>query len=41
VLGKPIFCDLNGKKTYDRFVGVCYLNDTDIGIRIIEDGLAI
>jgi micrococcal nuclease len=41
VLGESVYCELNGKKTYDRFVGICYLNDADIGISIIEAGLAI
>ncbi len=41
VLGKNVRCDLNGEKTYDRFVGRCYLNNKDIGISVIEVGLAI
>jgi len=41
VLGKPIRCELNGKKTYDRLVGTCYLDGEDIGIAIISTGLAL
>ena len=41
VLNKSVYCELNGEKTYDRFVGICYLNNKDIGISIIEAGLAI
>jgi micrococcal nuclease len=41
VLNKSVYCELNGEKTYDRFVGICYLNNKDIGISVIEAGLAI
>ncbi len=41
VIGKSVLCELNGEKTYDRFVGVCFLDNKDIGISIIEAGLAI
>lgn len=39
--GKRVRCELNGEKTYDRFVGVCYLDDRDIGAGVIEAGLAL
>jgi micrococcal nuclease len=39
--GKHVRCQLNGKKTYDRFVGVCYLGGQDIGAAVIEAGLAL
>jgi micrococcal nuclease len=41
VLGKPVRCELNGKKTYDRLVGTCYLGDIDIGVAVIKAGLAL
>jgi micrococcal nuclease len=41
VLGKPVRCELNGKKTYDRLVGTCSLGDIDIGVAVIEAGLAL
>ncbi len=40
IMGKSVHCDLNGEKTYDRFVGGCFLDNKDIGISIIEAGLA-
>jgi micrococcal nuclease len=39
--GKTVRCELNGKKTYDRFVGACYLGGKDIGVAVIEAGLAL
>jgi len=41
VMGQPVRCELNGQKTYDRFVGICYLKDKDIGVSVIEAGLAL
>ena len=41
VLGKRVRCELIGKKTYDRFVGTCFLGDRDIGRAIIRSGLAL
>ena len=41
VLGKPVRCELNGKKTYDRLVGTCYLSDIDIGVAVTRAGLAL
>jgi micrococcal nuclease len=32
--------DLNGKKTYDRFVGTCYRDGKDIGSLVISAGLS-
>jgi len=40
VMGRKVTCRLNGSKTYDRFVGVCFLNGRDIGATIISEGLA-
>jgi micrococcal nuclease len=35
-------CELNGERSYERRVGVCYLADgTDIGAEIIRRGLAL
>ena len=41
VMGKPVRCEMTGAKTYDRFVGTCYLGGKDIGISVIEAGLAL
>jgi endonuclease YncB( thermonuclease family) len=35
-------CELNGERSYEWWVGVCYLTDgTDIGAEIIRRGLAL
>ena len=39
--GKRVRCELTGVKTYDRLVGTCYLGDQDIGIAVIEAGIAL
>ena len=39
--GKSVRCELTGSKTYDRLVGTCYLDDEDVGIAIISEGLAL
>jgi micrococcal nuclease len=39
--GNRVRCELNGEKTYDRFVGVCYLGGQDVGAAVIEAGLAL
>lgn len=39
--GKDVECILNGRRTYDRWVGVCYADGTDIGARAIAAGHAL
>jgi micrococcal nuclease len=39
--GKRVRCELNEEKTYDRFVGVCFLDGEDINGSIIQAGLAL
>lgn len=39
--GKRITCELNGERTYDRWVGVCYLEGKDIGAMAIAEGQAL
>jgi endonuclease YncB( thermonuclease family) len=39
--GESVGCELTGAKTYDRLVGTCYLGSKDIGIKVIEAGLAL
>lgn len=39
--GKAIKCDLNGDRTYDRWVGVCYADGQDIGAAVIAAGHAL
>ena len=41
VAGKQVRCDLTGKKTYDRWIGTCYLPDGEnLSAAIIGMGLA-
>ncbi|MBK1634355.1 thermonuclease family protein [Rhodovulum adriaticum] len=39
--GKHVACRLNGERTYDRWVGVCYLDGQDIGAIAIANGQAL
>lgn len=39
--GKEINCDLNGERTHDRWVGVCYADGEDIGAAVIRAGHAL
>ena len=41
VMEKSVRCELDGSKTHDRFVGICYLDEHDIGARLIANGLAL
>ena len=41
VMGKRVRCEMDGSKTYDRFVGICYLDEQDIGARVVASGLAL
>lgn len=39
--GKSVECRLNGERTYDRWVGVCYAEGEDIGAAVIAAGKAL
>ena len=39
--GRSITCDLNGERTYDRWVGVCYADSQDICAAVIAAGHAL
>ena len=39
--GKSIECDLNGERTHDRWVGVCYADGEDVGAAVIAAGHAL
>lgn len=42
VRGKTLTCQLNGERTYDRWVGVCYTEEGhDIAAVMIANGLAL
>lgn len=38
--GREIRCELDGERTHDRCVAVCYLEDQDISEAMIRSGLA-
>ena len=38
---KQVRCDLNGERTYDRWVGVCFADGNDIGAAVIAAGHAL
>ena len=39
--GESVRCQLNGERTHDRWVGVCYLAGQDIGALAIGNGHAL
>ncbi|WP_254441319.1 thermonuclease family protein [Ruegeria atlantica] len=39
--GKNVECKLNGERTHDRWVGVCYADGQDIGAAVISAGHAL
>ncbi|WP_260026433.1 thermonuclease family protein [Ruegeria conchae] len=39
--GKNIECSLNGERTHDRWVGICYADGQDIGAAVIAAGHAL
>jgi micrococcal nuclease len=41
VHGRTVACVLDGDRTYDRWVGVCYLDGQDIGAVAIANGHAL
>ena len=41
VMGKRVRCKLDGTKTCDRWVGICYREGQDIGAVLIGAGLAL
>jgi micrococcal nuclease len=40
VYGRELRCDLDGQRTYDRCVGICYLEGQDISEVMVRRGLA-
>lgn len=38
---RSITCELNGDRTYDRWVGTCYADGQDIGAAVIAAGHAL
>ncbi|MBY6201048.1 thermonuclease family protein [Maritalea mobilis] len=41
VRGKIVSCQLNGDRTYDRWVGTCFIDGEDIGAIAIANGYAL
>lgn len=39
--GKSVVCELNGERSYDRWIGICYANGKDIGASVISAGHAL
>jgi len=39
VLGEELECELTGEQSYDRLIGVCFLNGRDIAAELIAAGL--
>jgi len=40
VQGRTLRCELDGDRTHDRCVGVCYLDDEDVAAIMVRRGLA-
>jgi micrococcal nuclease len=38
--GRVLRCELTGRRTYDRCVGVCYVNGTDVEAIMVRKGFA-
>lgn len=41
VMAKVVVCNLTGARTYDRWIGTCFLDDQDIGAIAIAQGHAL
>lgn len=41
VANKVVVCELNGDKSYDRFIGSCYVGKTDVAAAVIASGHAL
>lgn len=41
VRGKTVLCELNGERTYDRWVGTCYVGDINLSAAVISAGHAL
>ncbi|WP_375173700.1 thermonuclease family protein [Pseudooceanicola sp.] len=39
--GRSVNCELNGDRTHDRWVGICYADGQDIGAAVIAAGHAL
>lgn len=41
VYGRMVRCELNGERTYDRWIGVCFLEGQDIAAIAVVNGQAL
>jgi len=41
VKGRNVTCELNGQRSYDRMIGICFANGTDLGATVIAAGHAL
>ena len=41
VRGQTVRCELTGEKTYDRWVGTCYIGDANLSAAVIAAGHAL
>ncbi|WP_158275534.1 thermonuclease family protein [Maritimibacter sp. 55A14] len=41
VAGQIVLCKLNGEKSYDRYIGSCFVGDTDLAAAVIASGNAL
>lgn len=41
VRGETVTCQLNGERTYDRWVGICFLDGQDIAAIAVANGFAL
>ncbi|QPI86804.1 thermonuclease family protein [Rhodobacterales bacterium HKCCA1288] len=41
VLNREVVCNLTGERSHDRLIGICYLNEEDIGAIAIRNGFAL
>lgn len=41
VRGEMVICQLNGERTHDRWVGVCFLDGQDVGAIAVANGHAL
>ncbi|WP_270730439.1 thermonuclease family protein [Shimia sp. Alg240-R146] len=39
--GQKVNCDLTGERSYDRYIGICYVKGQDIGAAVIAAGHAL
>ncbi len=41
VAGRTVVCKLNGDTSYDRYIGTCFVEETDLAAAVIASGNAL